>query len=236
MTLHLEDITFRVSGYPHAHEYPFNLEILRGTPSITLSTAVTLFVGENGSGKSTVLQAVARKCGIHIWRFESGRRYVNNPYEERLCDYIDVRLNDGVPGTFFGSDIFRDFALLLDEWASADPGVLEYFGGKSLMTQSHGQSIMAFMRHRFALRGIYFLDEPETALSPRRQLELRDMLTEYGERGNAQFIIATHSPILMSCAGSAIFSFDCVPIRRVRFSDTEHYRIYRRFFSTAPDL
>ena len=106
------------------------------------------------------------------------------------------------PGSFFGSSVFQDFARILDDWASTDPGQLAYFGGKSLLTQSHGQSIMSFFKARYAIKGLYLLDEPETALSPRTQIELLDLLTTMSAAGHAQFIIATHSPILLSCPGA----------------------------------
>jgi predicted ATPase len=113
-----------------------------------------------------------------------------------------------VPGSFFGSEIFNDFRRTLDGWASSDPGQLKYFGGKSLITQSHGRSIMSYFRFCYSRRGIYFLDEPETALSPQSQLDLIDILRENGRAGHAQFIIATHSPILLAYEDAKIYSFD----------------------------
>ncbi len=106
---------------------------------------------------------------------------------------------------------------------------LKYFCGQSLVTQSHGQSIMAFFRARYQIQGVYLLDEPETVLSPKTQLALLDLLTQMGRAGHAQFIVATHSPILLACPGATIFSFDHVPISPVEYEDTEHYRLYRSF-------
>jgi predicted ATPase len=117
----------------------------------------------------------------------------------------------------------------LDEWAATDAGQLEYFGGKSLLTQSHGQSIMSFFRARYAIKGLYLLDEPETALSPRTQLTLLDLLEKMSAAGHAQFVIATHSPILLSCPGATIYSFDSVPIAPIRYRETDHYKIYKDF-------
>ena len=134
-----------------------------------------------------------------------------------------------MPGSFFGSSVFQDFARILDEWASTDPGLLEYFGGKSLLTQSHGQSIMSFFKARYAIRGLYLLDEPETALSPRSQIALLDLLTKMTVAGHAQFIIATHSPILLSCPGATIYSFDQVPIAPIAYDQTDHYKLYKAF-------
>ena len=134
-----------------------------------------------------------------------------------------------MPGSFFGSDIFHHFTQILDEWASADPGQLRYFGGKSLITQSHGESLMSFFRARYQIKGLYLLDEPETALSPRSQLALLELLTETSSKDHAQFIIATHSPILLACPRALIYSFDYSPVRQILYEETEHYKIYRDF-------
>lgn len=197
---------------------------------IRFRSPVTFFVGENGTGKSTLLEAIARKCGIHIWEGMERTRYEKNPYEKALHYATSVAWTDGaVPGSFFASQIFRNFAQLLDEWAALDPGLLDYFGGKSLISQSHGQSLLAFFRSRYRLRGLYLVDEPETALSPRSQLELLRLLGEATQADGAQFVIATHSPILTACPGAEIYSFDSVPAERVEYEATEHYRIYESF-------
>jgi predicted ATPase len=228
--MHLKTVRFHPERYPTREHYPFKLDIFRRTEGIDLPTPVTLFVGENGTGKSTLLEAIARQCDIFIWQ-EGGRsRYDVNPYEDKLCHYISVEWIDGsVPGSFFGSSVFQDFARILDEWAATDPGQLDYFGGKSLLTQSHGQSIMSFFKARYAIRGLYLLDEPETALSPKTQLALLGLLEKMSAAGHAQFIVATHSPILLSCPGATIYSFDHAPIQTVQYEDTEHYRTYRDF-------
>jgi predicted ATPase len=132
-----------------------------------------------------------------------------------------------VPGSFFASEIFRNFAESLDEWAAADPGILKYFGGKSLITQSHGQSLMSFFTSRFQIKGLYLLDEPETALSPRTQLRFLEILEHMSKAGHAQFIIATHSPILLACPGADIYNFDTIPVTPIDYKETEHYRIYK---------
>jgi predicted ATPase len=134
-----------------------------------------------------------------------------------------------VPGAFFGSSVFLDFTRILDEWAAAEPGQLKYWGGQALLTQSHGQSVMSFCRARSRLEGIYLLDEPETALSAGTQIEFLALVTQMAAAGHAQFIIATHSPLLLACTGGAIYSFDHVPVRRIAFEETEHYQIYKGF-------
>ncbi len=191
---------------------------------------VTFFVGENGTGKSTFLEALAIASNIHIWRKCEGVPYQVNRYEKQLYKYISLEWANGkVPGSFFGSEIFNDFRRTLDSWASSDPGQLKYFGGKSLVTQSHGQSIMSYFRSCYSRMGIYFLDEPETALSPKSQLDLIDILRENGKAGHAQFIIATHSPILLAYEDAKIYSFDYCPVRVIEYQETEHYKIYKSF-------
>ena len=99
----------------------------------------------------------------------------------------------------------------------------------TLMTQSHGQSLMSYFKARYRIRGIYFLDEPETALSPKSQVMLLDVFEEMSRAGHAQFIVATHSPILLACSGAKIFSFDSSPISTIEYEDTAHYQVYRDF-------
>ena len=228
--LHLKEIRLKSDQFPTKDHYPFSLDVLCKTPKIKFSSPVTFFVGENGSGKSTLLEALARKCQIYIWRGEERTRAVVNHYEEWLFLYLDALWTDGiVPGSFFSSQIFRNFAQLVDMWEADNPGQIDYFGGKSLLTQSHGQSIMSFFKSRYKIKGLYLLDEPETALSPKTQLELLKLLREMSRLGHAQFIIATHSPILLSCPGAVIYSFDHIPIKVIPYEESEHYQIYKDF-------
>jgi predicted ATPase len=228
--VHLRSVVFHPETFPAEGRYPFNLPVFHGTGRVDFGTPVTFFAGENGSGKSTLIEALAAACGIHIWREAERRRFEVNPHETSFHRHISVQWANGpVRGSFFGSSVFRDFAKALDEWAAVDPGTLEYFGGRSLVTQSHGQSIMSYFRSRYRIRGLYLLDEPETALSPKTQLALLDLLAGTSEAGHAQFIIASHSPILLACPNAVIYSFDRVPIGPVAYEDTEHFRIYRDF-------
>ena len=230
--MHLKKITLFPQKYPGGDHYPFNLPVLQRTERITLDSSLTFFVGENGAGKSTLLRAAAKKCGIHIWKDEDKVRFESNPFEELLYKFIDVTWTNGrVSGSYFDSELSRVFAQHLDEWASADPGIFKYFGGKSLLTQSHGQSLLSYFKHRYRIKGLYLMDEPETALSPRSQLELLDFLQEMAQAGHAQFIIATHSPILLACPDAVIYSFDHVPLQKIAYEQTEHYRIYKDFMA-----
>ena len=230
MQNHITGVTLHPEKYPSDAHYPFSLLVFNETKQILFESPVTFFVGENGTGKSTLLEAIAIASNTHIWRRQEGGRYQVNPYEKQLYKFISLEWANGkVPGSYFGSEIFNDFRKILDNWASSDPGQLKYFGGKSLVTQSHGQSMMAYFRSCYKRKGIYFLDEPETALSPKSQLDLIDILRENGKAGYAQFLIATHSPILLACEDATIFSFDHCPVREIAYSETEHYKIYKRF-------
>jgi predicted ATPase len=232
--VYLTHVAIDGSRFPTRDVYPFNLCLLQQTDSISLESPVTFFVGENGTGKSTLLRAIALRCGIHIWENDGRPTPRPNPYAQRLWECLDVRWRDQpAPGSFFAAESFRNFAELVDAWAASDPGLLDYFGGGSLAGRSHGQCNMAFFESRFRIAGIYFLDEPESALSPRRQLELLRILGDASREGRAQFIVATHSPILLSLTGSRILSFDRCPIAPVAYHDTDAYRLHRDFFHTA---
>jgi len=231
MAPHVRRVSLATDRFPTDEHYPFHLDVVRKTASLDLEVPITVFVGENGSGKSTFLEALARSCGIHIWRSEHGARVKANRHEKILHRFMSIDWADGrVPGGFFGSDHFKDFIHQLEDWASTDPGQLKYFGGESLVTQSHGQGMMAYFRSRYAIRGLYMLDEPETALSPRSQFELRDLIAECAGAGHAQFILATHSPILLTIPGARVYDFDAVPVSQVDYRDTAHFRLYRDFF------
>jgi predicted ATPase len=227
--MHLKRLILHGEQYPTDEHYPFNLDVLRRTTSVDLDP-VTIFVGDNGAGKSTLLEAMARRCQIHIWEGVPMHRVERNPYEKMLARFIEVQWAAGpVPGGFFSAQTFRHFSRLLDEFASADPGQLKYFGGKSLMTQSHGQSLMAYFSSRYTVKGLYLLDEPETALTPRHQLDLVRIIRSMTRDGHAQFIIATHSPILLACPGATLLNFDVAPLATISYADTEHYRLYKEF-------
>ena len=217
--------------FPTREAYPFNLRLFQETARVSLDAPVTFFAGENGSGKSTLLRALAHRCGIHIWENSQRTRARPNPYAERLYECIDLRWQDGaVPGSFFAAEIFRSFAELHDMWAASDPGILAYLGGVPLTERSHGQCNMSFFESRFRVPGLYLLDEPESALSPRRQAELLRILSEAAGRGDAQFVVATHSPILLSLPGSRILSFDTCPVSEITYRDTDSFRLYKQFF------
>jgi predicted ATPase len=228
--MHIDKVTFHPHAYPQRKTYPFNLDIFSNTESLRFETNITFFIGENGTGKSTLLKAITRRCGIHIWTESDRSRFDRNPYEEELYRYIDVEWANGKkPGAYFSSETYQHMTQIIDEWACSDPKLLAYFGGKSLVSQSHGESFMSFFKSRYKIEGIYFLDEPETALSPKRQIEFLNLLTDLSGDGHAQFVIATHSPILLSCPNSLIVSFDHAKLHKIAYEKTDYYLIYRDF-------
>jgi len=228
--IYLNKVDILSEKFPVLDHYPFNMKLFQDTEAVSFNTPITFFMGENGTGKSTLLKALAYSCGIHIWQSEFSLRYEPNPYENDLYKALSIEWEDGpVTGSFFGSQIFSHFAKNLEEWAVNDAAMLKYFGGKSLITQSHGQSLMSYFSSRYTLKGLYFLDEPETALSPKSQLALLRILNAMGNAGHAQFIVATHSPILLACPGAVIYTFDQIPLCATAYEETDYYQIYRNF-------
>ena len=230
--MHLIKVRIHSDHYPTDRIYPFNIPILRETPELTFRKSVVFFVGENGSGKSTLLEAITRKCGINLW--DKPRRHLahSNPYETRLADYITVTWSDGrVPGSLFKAETFYGFADFLDDVALCDPGRLKYHGGKLLNLLSHGEGILSYFSGRYHIKGLYLLDEPESALSPSSQIAFLKLLQQLEADGHAQFIMATHSPILLAYPEAQIFSFDSARVEEVAYEDTAHYKLYKQFFT-----
>jgi predicted ATPase len=230
--MYLTRVRIESDRFPNRRFYPFNIPVIGETQELTFHSPVAFFLGENGSGKSTVLDAIARKCGIHVW--DKPRRHLahNNPYETKLVDFVSTTWANGhVSGSLFRAETFQSFADFIDDVALCDPGRLQYHGGHILNTLSHGQGILSYFGGRFRVKGLYFLDEPEAALSPASQIQFLNLLQQLATGGHAQFIIATHSPILLACPGAQIFDFDTPRIREVTYEDTAHYRIYKQFLA-----
>jgi predicted ATPase len=230
--MYIQNLRLETGNYPTREYYPFNLPIFQNPLALSFTAPVTFFIGENGCGKSTLLQALAIRSGAHVWRETERRRVQRNPFVFKFPDFLSLDwAGERVPGIYFGSNYFQFFSEIVDEWAVNDPGQLKYFGGDSLVSLSHGQSILSYFRKVFSVNGVFFLDEPETALSPKSQVELLNYLAQESRDGHAQFFIASHSPILLACPGAAIYCFDDRAIRRTEYEQTEYYRIYREFMN-----
>ena len=199
---------------------------------LMLDTPVTFLVGENGSGKSTLLEAIAVSCGFNA---EGGTRnftFSTRATHSELGEYITVaKRRYPRDGFFLRAESFYNVATNIDEMdegPSFGPRLVDSYGGKSLHAQSHGESFLALVQNRFGGQGLYLLDEPEAALSPSRQLTLLGEMHRLVDR-DSQFIIATHSPILMAYPGARIYLLSEDGICRTAYRETEHYQLTRRF-------
>ena len=211
--------------------FPFCLPFVRNL-DLTISSAVTIFVGENGSGKSTLLEAIAILSRLPVSGGARADLGAGHAPEERSA-LVDVlrpsfrrRPRDGY---FLRAEFQAHFASLLDARAAdpefdRDPYAL--YGGRSLHSRSHGEAFLAVMQSRFE-EGLFLLDEPEAALSPQRQLVLLAQMHALVEAGSAQFLIATHSPILMTYPDAELVSFDDPALPSVRLEETSHFQIMR---------
>lgn len=210
--------------------HPCDIPLLADGLSLRFTTPVTFMVGENGTGKSTLLEALAWNAG-----FSGGGGNRTNEYSET----DDGRLLGGAlklawkqrvgTGFFLRAETFYNFASYLEEVGST----FRAYGGRSLHHQSHGEAFLALFKHRVE-DGLYLLDEPEAALSPQRQLAFLRIIHELASQKIAQFIIATHSPILLAFPGATVWSLDGGRVEEVNYRETEHYRVTRDFLE-APE-
>lgn len=208
-------------------EFPFTIPAFSGGIDLALRSKVTFFVGENGSGKSTLLEALAECCGFSP---EGGSRdHQRASFADRSLFAQSLRLSwqpKVVEGFFLRAESFYNVASYLDEVSD-----MRRYGGKSLHQQSHGESFLSLFNHRFE-QGLYILDEPEAALSPQRQLSFLKIIHDLSSPGHAQFLIATHSPIILSYPGAVLFSLDGNDIAEIDYRETKHFQITRDFLSS----
>lgn len=229
--MHLSTIHINHSAFPTTEHYPFNLAPIQNTENLRFKKPITCLIGDNGSGKSTLLRAICKACRIHIWEGREHTPFEYNQYESSLPQVLKAEwFDEAVQGSFFSPELFRNYSQLVDEWAVTSPGILKYYGGASLVTQSHGQSSMSYFRSIYEKKGLYFLDEPEAALSPKSELALLSLLEELSHQGHAQFVVATHSPVLMSSELATLYSFDGDKIEEIDYQDTDHFKVYKSFF------
>ncbi|CAA0125609.1 DNA replication and repair protein RecF [BD1-7 clade bacterium] len=220
----------RISGIEEHFDrrrYPFNIPAFEAGIDLKLDARVTLLVGENGSGKSTLLEAIAECCGFDP---EGGNRdHFRESFEERSELAQALRLSwhpRTTEGFFMRAESFFNFATYIEGVSD-----MRAYGGKSLHEQSHGESFLALFENRFE-QGLYILDEPEAALSPQRQLSFMSIINQLESPGHAQFIIATHSPILLSYPGAKVISFDDGVIEEINYKDTSHYQLTKSFLES----
>ena len=211
-------------------EFPFNLPLVSKGLEIEFTKPITILVGENGSGKSTLLEAIASKCGFSLTGGNRNHLLDESTNQTALSSVTKLfwlpKVNRGF---FMRAESFFDFATQIDEIAKNDSSILFSYGNKSLHAQSHGESFLALFNNRFGERGVYILDEPEAALSPTRQLSLLAIMNQMEKEERNQFIIATHSPILLSYPGAEILSLDSGKLKPIEYKETEHYKLTKAF-------
>ena len=223
----LKQVRYLRENVPNEEMYPFNIPFLQHMDSLDIPSNVTFFVGENGSGKSTLLEAIADLTGFHTAGGNKNHLYDVHSSQSDLSDYLKLSWRLKVTkGFFLRAETFYQFASHLDLMENA-PGKYDPYGGESLHKQSHGEAFLNLFKHAFGHNSIFLLDEPEAALSPTRQLSFMRIMKEL--ENQAQFIIATHSPILLGYPDATIYQFDEGPIERIRYEDSMHYIVTKRF-------
>ena len=218
--------------------YVFSLPVIKKLGNLSINKKVTFFVGENGTGKSTLLEAIAVNLGFNP---EGGTRNFNfSSVETHSILYKYLTVGKGVKrpkdGFFLRAESFYNVASEVDRLDEAAPSpFIHSYGGKSLHSQSHGESFMSLVLNRFGGNSLYVLDEPEAALSPTRQMTLLVRINELVKQ-NCQFIIATHSPILLAYPDADIFALDENGIKLTQYEETEHYIVTRQFLNNPQKM
>ena len=232
---YIAEVKLKRDEVPSFDAYPFALPAIRNLESLELHPAVTFIIGENGSGKSTLLEAIAVAWGFNPEGGSRNFRFGTRASHSQLGDYI--RLAKGLrrprDGFFLRAESFFNVATEIER-LDAEPGlgapIGPAYGERALHEQSHGESFLALLMNRFHGQGLYILDEPEAALSPQRQLavlsRLNDLVAE-----DSQFIIATHSPILMAYPNAYIYACGGDGMARIDYYQTEHYLVTRDFLA-----
>lgn len=230
----VQRVTLRRDIVESFDRYPFNLPAVRHLDRLDLHPKMTLLVGENGSGKSTLLEALAVSLGFNP---EGGTKNFNFGTREshsNLHEYLRVGKGIRRPrnGFFLRAESFFNVAIEIEKLDDGPGGglLMSGYSERSLHELSHGESLLALLTNKFRSDGLYLLDEPEAALSPQRQLVALARIHELIVEGS-QFIVATHSPILMAYPNARILQFSAEGIVESRYQDTEHFRVMRDFLA-----
>ncbi len=227
--IHLELLRERV---PSFEKFPFCLPALRGLTQMPFHPKVTFLVGENGMGKSTLLEALALSVGLNPEGGSRNFRFSTRASHSDLDQYVRVAKTISLArdSYFLRAETFYNVATEIERLDEGSGEIMGGYGGRSLHAQSHGESFFALFQNRFRGPGLYLMDEPEAALSPRRQLEFLVLLHDCCKNG-AQFVIATHSPIIMAYPEARIYVLSEAGIRHAAYEETEHYLVTRGFLS-----
>ncbi len=236
----LNRVTLRRDEVPSFAEFPFTIPAIGGLDELVIDQPVTFFVGENGSGKSTLMEAIAVAFGLNPEGGSKNFRFATRESHSGLKNYLRLsRSPRRVADSYFlRAESYFNVATqieVLDDEPAPGPKVIQSYGGRSLHEQSHGESFFALFMNRLNGNGLYLLDEPEAALSPTRQLTFLSRLHELVGQGS-QFLIATHSPIILAYPDAAIYLMADGPPRRVAYRDTEHYSVTRNFLTRTEQM
>ena len=238
--LYLREVALRRDKISDFRRYPFNLPAVVSLDRLEFDARVTFLIGENGSGKSTLLEAIAVALGFNPEGGSRHFRFGTRPSHSELYEYLRVVRSITRPrdGYFLRAESYYNVATEienLDKIAGAGPPIADAYGPRALHEQSHGESFLALVEHRLRGHGLYLLDEPEAALSPIRQMTLLSRLHALVEK-SSQFVIATHSPILLAYPGAAIYELRPGGMNRTQYEETEHFRVTRDFLNRYPAM
>ena len=228
---YIKSVFFQDEETKNKKGYPYDIPEIQHCEDIRFYPEVTFFIGENGSGKSTLLEAIAIAYGFNPeGGTKSAQFEVHNTHSD-LHREIKLSKSYKQPGDayFLRAESFYNVATKAEEF-----GVLKSYGGKSLHEQSHGEAFLATLMHKLTGNGLYLLDEPEAALSPARQLTALSLIHQLILQ-DSQFIIATHSPIIMAYPNARIYEFSAEGIKEVTYEETDHYQITKSFLDN-PEL
>ncbi|MDH8701430.1 putative ATPase [Dysgonomonadaceae bacterium PH5-43] len=229
MFLPIKEIRLKENCLIDDKVYPFNIPVIKKFKQIKFEEPVTFIIGENGSGKSTLIEAFAILCGFNP---EGGSRNLNfttMASHSKLHEYLRVARSHirEKNGYFLRAETYYNVATEienLDKEGGSGPPIKDSYGGKSLHEQSHGESFWALLKHRLSGDGLYIFDEPEAALSPMRLLSLLVRIDDLVKQ-NSQFIISTHSPILLMYPNAIIYEIENGELKPTKLQDTQHYAI-----------
>jgi predicted ATPase len=215
--------------------YPFSLSAVRNLDRLELHPRVTFIIGENGAGKSTLLEAIAVAFGFNPEGGSRGFNFTTRASHSELHEYLVLTRGLKTPrdGFFLRAESFFNLATEiehLDEVEANAPKIGPAYGERGLHEQSHGESFLSLLTKRFFGNGLYILDEPEAALSPNRQMAVLPRMHELTSEGS-QFIVATHSPIIMAYPHAWIYQLFDDGIRKVAYTDTEHFVVAKSFLN-----
>lgn len=229
---YLKEISLKRELIEDFEAYPFCVPGVKTLKTLKFHPDVTFFVGENGSGKSTLIEAIAVGLGFNPEGGTKQSQFSANRTHSDLHRYLRLVRSFKKPGDeyFLRAESFYNLATFMEE-----TGYLRGYGGKSLHQQSHGESFMATLLHKLTGGGLYIMDEPEAALSPSRQMAALSAIHNLVNQ-ESQFIIATHSPILLAYPRACIYQFDEDGIRKIEYEQTEHYSVTRQFLNGYQQL